>query len=405
MDDSSGFNASRSSPEQQIRASQSFARCPTPPQFNHQVPPQFNHQAQHQFPPNYNPYGMHLYPPQYNNQYEANFNFAPGMGFGRGNGSEGVLSSSPVESMVFGQGVSGSSPASPISPAPQMNTVNVEEWSDNSDEEKKGGHMNWTEEENLKLVSAWLHNSVDAIKGNSQKGQDFWKKIVAEFNSNVTTDRRRSVSQCKTHYTKTNKIVVHFNGCWIRMKQAHGSGESDDQVMEKAHALYKREAEQKPFTLVYWWKAVKDQPKWANRGENQEINTNKRVKLNGSGAYTSSNQESEDAGPIERSQLEGQKKAKAKLKGKEKCTSDLSLETLRAEKMKMYHEATHKKAEAMQKAAQSMEIAAKEKAKSEMLAKYLDLMALDTSGFDDARRQRHNNVLKYMEMKLFQEEN
>ncbi|WVZ79761.1 hypothetical protein U9M48_027302 [Paspalum notatum var. saurae] len=185
------------------------------------------------------------------------------MGFGRGNGSEGVLSSSPIESMVFGQGVSGSSPASPISPAPQMNTVNLEEeWSDNSDEEKKGGRMNWTEEENLKLVSAWLHNSVDAVKGNSQKGQDFWKKIVAEFNINVATDRRRSVSQCKTHYTKTNKIVVHFNGCWIRMKQARGSGESDDQVMEKAHALYKREADQKPFTLVYWWKAVKDQPKW-----------------------------------------------------------------------------------------------------------------------------------------------
>ena len=160
--------------------------------------------------------------------------------------------------------------------------------------------MNWTEEEDLKLVSAWLHNSIDSVKGNAQKGNDFWKKIVAEFNSHVSVDRQRTVSQCKTHYTKTNKLIVHFNGCWIRMKRAHGSGESDDQVMERAHAIYKREAKEKPFTFDYWWKVVKDQPKW-----------------------------------------------------------------------------------------------------SDMLNKYLDLMAVDTSGYTDARRQRHENALKYLETQLF----
>jgi len=45
------------------------------------------------------------------------------------------------------------------------------------------------------------------------------------------------------------------------MKRAHGSGESDDQVMERAHAIYKREAKEKPFPFDYWWKVVKDQPK------------------------------------------------------------------------------------------------------------------------------------------------
>jgi hypothetical protein len=157
--------------------------------------------------------------------------------------------------------------------------------------------MNWTEEEDLKLVSAWLHNSIDSVNGNGQKGLEFWKKIVAEFNSHVSVDRRRTVAQCKTHYTKKNRLIVHFNGVWIRMKRAHGSGESDDQIMDKACALYKREANEKPFTFDYWWKAVKDEPKWAKRPENQEVrSTSKRVKQNESGAYTSSsNQESEDA--------------------------------------------------------------------------------------------------------------
>ena len=71
--------------------------------------------------------------------------------------------------------------------------------------------------------------------------------------------------------------------------------------MERAHAIYKREAKEKPFTFDYWWKVVKDQPKWAKRIENQEINMSKRVKHNESGTYTSSsNQESEDAEPRDR---------------------------------------------------------------------------------------------------------
>ena len=95
--------------------------------------------------------------------------------FGRGATSEAVQSSSPVKSMAFPHVVVGSSPASPISVAPQNNEDDTNQvWSDNSDdEEKKGGCMNWTEDEDLKLVSAWLHNSVDSVKGNGQKGNDF----------------------------------------------------------------------------------------------------------------------------------------------------------------------------------------------------------------------------------------
>ena len=119
----------------------------------------------------------------------------------------------------------------------------------------------------------------------------------------------------------------------------------------------------KSFTLEYWWRVVKDQPKWAKRFENQEIVANKRLKQTESGAYTSSgNQESEDIETTERSRPEGQKKAKAKLKGKEKkLTQEMSLESLKAERMKVYHEATLRRAEAVEKAAQ----ATKEKANAE----------------------------------------
>jgi len=73
-----------------------------------------------------------------------------------------------------------SGPTSLISPAPQINEdMSNQERSDASDdEEKKAGRMNWSEEEDLKLVNAWLHHSIDSVKGNSQKDKNFWKNII-----------------------------------------------------------------------------------------------------------------------------------------------------------------------------------------------------------------------------------
>jgi hypothetical protein len=121
------------------------------------------------------------------------------------------------------------------------------------------------------------------------------------------------------------------------MNSEHGSGESDDQIKEKAHAIYKQESKgNKTFTFEYWWKHVRFEQKWPNRPENQyRTGTNKRVKHNESGANTSSsNHESEDPELSERTRLKGQKKARERLKGKEKKSVDeLSLEKLRTKKM------------------------------------------------------------------------
>ena len=77
------------------------------------------------------------------------------------------------------------------------------------------------------------------------------------------------------------------------------------------------------------------------------------------------------------------------------------METLKTEKMRLYYEAVQKKAEAMKLAARSIEKTAKENTKKDLLSKYLDLMVVDTSGYDDTRLQHHKSLVKYMEMKLF----
>ena len=113
-------------------------------------------------------------------------------------------------------------------------------------------------------------------------------------------------------------------------------------MIKIAHAVYKQKSITIHIGLYYLWRAVKDQQKWTKREENQEITSSKRLKNNASGAYTpSSNQQDEEASPSEKSRPEGQNQAKARMKGKEKkLTSDLTLESLKTEKMKLYHEAT-----------------------------------------------------------------
>jgi hypothetical protein len=92
-------------------------------------------------------------------------------------------------------------------------------------------------------------------------------------------------------------LITKFNACYEKAKREHGSAESNDQVMERARAEYKRDAEKKrPFALEYWWKAVKDQPKWSKAYPIEAV-MNKRTKVNATGAYTSSNQDSEDVDP------------------------------------------------------------------------------------------------------------
>jgi len=104
----------------------------------------------------------------------------------------------------------------------------------------------------------------------------------------------------KNHWNKTISLITKFNGCYDKARRDHASGESDDQVMNRAREEYKRVVNKKrPFELEYWWRAVKDQPKWSKAYPVEEM-MNKRSRLNSSGAYSSSNQDSEDADPAAR---------------------------------------------------------------------------------------------------------
>nr|TKW16029.1 hypothetical protein SEVIR_5G273000v2 [Setaria viridis] len=80
--------------------------------------------------------------------------------------------------------------------------VSIEESSNSSEEvPKRRTHINYTEEENLQLLSSWIHHSTDPINGTDRKGEYYWKDVAQEFNSNAPTNaHQRSVKQLKSHW-------------------------------------------------------------------------------------------------------------------------------------------------------------------------------------------------------------
>ena len=319
--------------------------------------------------------------------------------------------SSPIGSVaMFGVGGSrgegSTSPiTSPMLPIEHTNkdAVRGEEWSDvGSDEEKKGGRMYWSEEDNLRLISSWINNSNDPIDGNSKSGPRYWKQVADEYNMHAPKGKKRTPTQCKNHWNTTSALISKFHGCWVDISNTYVSGRSDQQLMEMVHEEYKRVKQtDKPFPFEYWWRVVNNEPKWLNRDVAAVIR-NKRYKVSESGAYTSSsNQDTEVAEETEHRQPPGQKQAKEQRKGKGKLgngrLSDENVEqfnNLQARKQ----EAIENMAAAAREHAEAIAIMAatdKEKLKMEKIKQYKELLMIDTSSFNEAQKKRHENMLDY----------
>ncbi|CAN6280067.1 unnamed protein product [Urochloa humidicola] len=334
---------------------------------------------------NFNPFGSvgncqqyAQYTPSYQGFQQTQHFGVPGGIFGGGSSSHGSNSS------------------------PQSHRREVEEAEEDSsdsspNEVKRAVRINYSEEENLRLVSSWLKHSVDSVRGIDQTAESYWNNVVHEFNSNRPEGARtRSKGQLKSHWGKISAAVAKFSGVYGRMNFC--SGESDDMLMDKARVVFKSENQQKPFTLEYVWKILKDQPKWRRLGM-KCAEKSKRTKVDEFGAYTSSSNPDTDEGDRKKEKRpEGQKKAKARMRGKakEKNLPQSPLGMQPDEDMVLFHDAMSKRADALAKTA----AVAAEKIRFDKMAKYMEYMDKDTTNFSAARLKMHNQVLAQLEKEL-----
>ncbi|CAO2163042.1 unnamed protein product [Urochloa humidicola] len=362
-----------------------------PSQF---APPPFNHSQYPQNSPptqgmqNFNPFGSASNTQQYTQYFPSFQGFQQQHHFG-------VLGA--IFGSAGGASSHGSDSTSPQSQRREVQQVEEDSSGSSPNEVRRAMRVNYSEEENLRLTSAWLKHSVDSIRGNDQIGESYWKSVAEEFNSNKPQGARtRSKVQLKSHWGKISAAVAKFNGVYGRMDFC--SGESDDMLMDKARAVFKRENKEKPFTLEYVWKILKDQPKWRRIGPQEE--KNKRTKVDEYGAYTSSSNPDTDEGDRQKEKRpEGQKRAKSKIrgKGKEKTLPQSPLGMQPDEDMVLFHDAMSKRADALAKTA----AVAAEKVRFDKIAKYMEYMDKDTTNFSAARKKVHDQICAQLEKELF----
>jgi hypothetical protein len=145
-----------------------------------------------------------------------------------------------------------------------------------------------------------LNASKDPIKGNDKKGDTFWKKVTEEFNKKGNGKRTRELNQLKVHWSRLKSSISDFNGYWTKVTQVNTSGYSNDMLEEEAQKMYANKFG-KRFSLVQWWKVLKDEPKWCAQFEETEKNKNGIIDV-----------------PDEQSRPIGREAAKAERSGKRK---------------------------------------------------------------------------------------
>jgi hypothetical protein len=87
-------------------------------------------------------------------------------------------------------------------------------------------------------MSAWLKHSIDSIKGNNKKGEQYWNDVQQEYNLTTPKNRLRAERQVKERWLKINRWATMFNNCWLKARRLYTSGFSDEMWLEKAHKLY-----------------------------------------------------------------------------------------------------------------------------------------------------------------------
>ncbi|KAG0549995.1 hypothetical protein BDA96_01G301800 [Sorghum bicolor] len=218
----------------------------------------------------------------------------------------------------------------------------------------------------------------DPVIGIDRKGEYYWKAVATEFNNNAPKNsHKRTIRQLMKHWGDVKRDITKFSGAYARAMNARSCGQSDDMVLKAAHEFFKNGNNGRSFIYEYLWEVAKEMPKW--RRIIKEESTSKRTKVSKSGAYTSSsNQDTEGETMSREVRPEGQKKAKARLKGAGKSAAPSPLSNQPSQNMVMYHEAMTMKAKS---------------ARAKKYNTYLKMLAIDTSNFNKKEKTRHDSIL------------
>jgi hypothetical protein len=84
-----------------------------------------------------------------------------------------------------------------------------------------------------------MKNSTDSIVGVDRRGDRYWKDVAAEYNLSMPQRSKKNSYSIEKPLEQDYTFNYQVQCIYEKSKREHGSGESNDQVMERAHAEYK----------------------------------------------------------------------------------------------------------------------------------------------------------------------
>ncbi|KAL8257246.1 hypothetical protein R6Q59_029287 [Mikania micrantha] len=121
----------------------------------------------------------------------------------------------------------------------------------------------WTPDEETALGKCNMDESENKTKGNSQKRENFWKKVTFTWHNMMGFE-----AECRTYHqlnskwkdmcTKLRKFSGIYSNCANNMK----SGMSDENTLKCAEKEYQLKNNGQTFNHYHIWVAIKDSPKF-----------------------------------------------------------------------------------------------------------------------------------------------
>ncbi|RCV21608.1 hypothetical protein SETIT_4G151500v2, partial [Setaria italica] len=128
----------------------------------------------------------------------------------------------------------------------------------------------WTEEEDLRLMSAWIEHSTDSTCGADKGGNQYWGEVVESYNKTTPPLRKRNLKQCKDRWHKINRWTDLFECAYVKARRVFTSGYSDQIWIDAAHKFYvedNKDAKLGPFVGIEVWKICREVSKWKTYNE------------------------------------------------------------------------------------------------------------------------------------------
>ncbi|CAL5369283.1 unnamed protein product [Camellia sinensis] len=120
---------------------------------------------------------------------------------------------------------------------------------------------NFTEEEDMMLISSWLNISLDPIRGNEQKSKAYWLRVWENYNKYKTFDSERTQTSLMNRWSTIQLATNKFCGCFAQVERLNRSGSTEKDKIQDAKKLYK-DLYHSNFPFEHCWNELRSQPKW-----------------------------------------------------------------------------------------------------------------------------------------------